>query len=1222
SSITCEISSDGYYFISCSYLLNTQGQQIINLSLTKQIDIVKQLHIHFYKPIDHDTIGLQQISIYGYYAYDQQMIIEQTSHPYQTFNINCLCNRCTDKQFDLFIKYLITYNHFNILSELNFNEKNIHYLINNMNQLFNNNNQLINDQMKQIINHIFWKIKENHIKLDENLLEYLLKNYTWLLPSIVHHKPILVMNYTGLNEDIQFFVWCVTFGPPCINKNETFIEYFKQLKICSLSVEFLNEILINDYFIKSIEELNQQIQYIINKTSNYLLIYHALDYLIKISKYSNVQIWFSKTIIASNIWKYLLYIFNNPNISSFIQSPSILLTQLITLLRSLSIQCPTNQINMSLISSYLAYLTEQRLEQDLPLQGYLQYILSEVVLKHEYIQCLINTRDYPINIREYYSLFQRNSLYHKLIQDCSISMNIGQLIEKLFGFNYLQANIWTATNYIKNKSYLIKASSEPINNNHRRKIPRAELVSLRSTIQGKLTTKSISSLTSLTKHPKLSLKSTTNESSISKKPSSISPIENVHFILHINGQQRQCILPKTTRLSDLLLSFDCRSLNTYEVDVIEFTFDNHILINDGQENELITHKSIVANKDYPTLLDTFVHANGLKILAQHFARNYPSIQSYDECLTTSSSSSNTNIFDKIIFFDFSSLVSTSSSTNSSNNMTMPYYVFITISIFLRLPNYARAMLKNRSLACNIIRLMLGQKESIINEYQDQTQHQENFDMHSSNDLLDEIVHSSILLLLLSCLSSITRHPHRKQNDLISTSLSIPTPPPPPTTTTINNPTIINDNDDEYYEDNIEQIESTTIQQLNTINNNNNSNSTNNTNSNFWAKGTGFGTEHFIYLFDIFYSIFSNKLSEELLDDDLTEIMNTSCLIPVLESYLRNDSILDISKQGDIHRYCLRLVNCLLNNEKLKNLIYQTSNIEYLIDNLLQCVQTYTSMIQIDDDEQLNLFSIELKQVYDKIKQDKQIENNNYQQELNLNNKYELITLEEFYCQTMKLLQFSTCPITIENETNDKILFNKKLKYHYEDIVRDALTINSMQRIKRLAQEQITISTSLPLSFSSTIFVRSDENRMDIMKILITGLDGTPYSNGCFIFDVYFPNQYPTTPPSINLETTGNHTVRFNPNLYNDGKVCLSILNTWHGRPEEKWNATSTFLQVLVSIQSLIFVPESYFNEPGYERTRDTATGTAQSLEYDANIRQATVRWAMLEQLRNPPVFLF
>lgn len=62
---------------------------------------------------------------------------------------------------------------------------------------------------------------------------------------------------------------------------------------------------------------------------------------------------------------------------------------------------------------------------------------------------------------------------------------------------------------------------------------------------------------------------------------------------------------------------------------------------------------------------------------------------------------------------------------------------------------------------------------------------------------------------------------------------------------------------------------------------------------------------------------------------------------------------------------------------------------------------------------------------------------------------------------------------------------------------------------------------------------------------------------------------------INLETTGRNTVRFNPNLYNDGKVCLSVLNTWHGRPEEKWNAqTSSFLQVSRILKSIDFRPES------------------------------------------------
>jgi len=60
------------------------------------------------------------------------------------------------------------------------------------------------------------------------------------------------------------------------------------------------------------------------------------------------------------------------------------------------------------------------------------------------------------------------------------------------------------------------------------------------------------------------------------------------------------------------------------------------------------------------------------------------------------------------------------------------------------------------------------------------------------------------------------------------------------------------------------------------------------------------------------------------------------------------------------------------------------------------------------------------------------------------------------------------------------------------------------------------------------------------QVLMTGPSDTPYANGCFEFDVYFPVDYPNSPPLINLETTGNHTVRFNPNLYNDGKVGFSV----------------------------------------------------------------------------------
>ncbi len=75
--------------------------------------------------------------------------------------------------------------------------------------------------------------------------------------------------------------------------------------------------------------------------------------------------------------------------------------------------------------------------------------------------------------------------------------------------------------------------------------------------------------------------------------------------------------------------------------------------------------------------------------------------------------------------------------------------------------------------------------------------------------------------------------------------------------------------------------------------------------------------------------------------------------------------------------------------------------------------------------------------------------------------------------------------------------------------------------------------------------------------------------------------------ALQFLTTGGGRERLNPNLYACGKVCLSLLGTWPGGGKaEKWvAATSSMLQLLVSIQSLIFVDQPFFNEPGYERNR-------------------------------------
>ena len=53
------------------------------------------------------------------------------------------------------------------------------------------------------------------------------------------------------------------------------------------------------------------------------------------------------------------------------------------------------------------------------------------------------------------------------------------------------------------------------------------------------------------------------------------------------------------------------------------------------------------------------------------------------------------------------------------------------------------------------------------------------------------------------------------------------------------------------------------------------------------------------------------------------------------------------------------------------------------------------------------------------------------------------------------------------------------------------------------------------------------------------------------------------------------------------------------------------------MQALILVPDPFFNEPGYERNRGTPEGDRQSRQYNETIREATVRYAMIAQLKAP-----
>ncbi|KAK6132674.1 hypothetical protein DH2020_033590 [Rehmannia glutinosa] len=138
--------------------------------------------------------------------------------------------------------------------------------------------------------------------------------------------------------------------------------------------------------------------------------------------------------------------------------------------------------------------------------------------------------------------------------------------------------------------------------------------------------------------------------------------------------------------------------------------------------------------------------------------------------------------------------------------------------------------------------------------------------------------------------------------------------------------------------------------------------------------------------------------------------------------------------------------------------------------------------------------------------------------------------------------------------------------------------------KRLARMVVFLTIySSAVAPTDEIFVRVYESRMDLLRAVIIGAEGTPYHDGLFFFDVFFPSSYPDVPP-------------------------------------EKWiPGVSTMLQVLVSIQGLILNAKPYFNEPGYANLSGSTMGEQRSLEYNEKTFIYSLQ-TMVYNMRRPPKY--
>lgn len=167
-------------------------------------------------------------------------------------------------------------------------------------------------------------------------------------------------------------------------------------------------------------------------------------------------------------------------------------------------------------------------------------------------------------------------------------------------------------------------------------------------------------------------------------------------------------------------------------------------------------------------------------------------------------------------------------------------------------------------------------------------------------------------------------------------------------------------------------------------------------------------------------------------------------------------------------------------------------------------------------------------------------------------------------------------------------------------------------LKRILNKDIKEISKLNLN-SLGIYIQFNEDNFFEAKAMIVGPKDSLYEGGFLFFNIYFPKNYPFSPPDITYVSRNN--IRIHPNIYvghgtkGFGKVCLSILGTWSG---PKWTTVMDITTVLLTIQSLLD-KNPLHHEPGQEKNE-----TPMNQLYNQVIEYDTINTLILKNYIHPP----
>ena len=141
--------------------------------------------------------------------------------------------------------------------------------------------------------------------------------------------------------------------------------------------------------------------------------------------------------------------------------------------------------------------------------------------------------------------------------------------------------------------------------------------------------------------------------------------------------------------------------------------------------------------------------------------------------------------------------------------------------------------------------------------------------------------------------------------------------------------------------------------------------------------------------------------------------------------------------------------------------------------------------------------------------------------------------------------------------------------------------------KQATQRVMKELAKFPPSGSLMLRVVDDTNLFH-QQGLIVGPSDSPYHGGFFLFDINVPaHTYPSGPPAVVIANTDGGKTRLNPNFYANGKICVTILNTFVGATAA-WTPVQSLESVMLAIQSLMS-EDPYHNEPGFEECERPAS---------------------------------